>query len=993
MTHLCEIHRAYNCHHETCKLLARSGEALGKEASDDLEGFDDLLPQAEPATVLTLRPEPQPAKVAPVAAPVAAVPAPAKLTLKQPPAKPVATPLPALNVKNPQTSQPVTAVAVKPAPVTPAKPTPDLAEIEKALNILIVKDSGRVVELRAFDTPKRTVSGYYNDCAVLARDTYLLSEIEEVPNVYWTLQEIDPCLLARLENAAKAWSKNATADSNVLHYLYLPFDFDPCRVSGVSSSDGEKARAFELATIVRAFLSEHGIATILADSGNGCHLLARIDLPVSRESTALVSAVLAAAYAKFSTCKCDPKNPQNCGKVAIDKSLSNPSRILKAYGTVARKGSHTAERPWRLSKIVDVPGNMGVVSEQLLRALVKEMGGEVAAVSVGMQPASDASWEGMTPEQMEGLLAEKGIEHGHRIPYKSGYKWQLKKCVFADHHESPDSFIALERSGLHYFRCSHPTCDGHIGGKEGWAKFKEQVGGFEFPAAAADAPAAESLPWAEPKPFEPLLSPVPYFKIEYLPAAFRPWALDVSERMSIPLDYVGICMLITFASVIGRRAFVYPKANDKSWTEAINLLGAVIAPSGGMKTPTWKIFTNEVTAIEIEWKKQHEREVAKYKQELAKYLEENRGKKKDAREGVPPEEPAPYRRLVINDATPESAHILMGKNPEGLLLYRDEIGGWLVELDKSGREAAREIFLVAANGNDSHTQDRVERGEVSAIMCLSFFGGMQPKIAQDMVNDERNAADGTIARLGLLSYPDRTEAAVPMDRTLNEEVRASFRRALRVLAPLREKQIMLRFTEDAQPIFNEWLKVHFQREFALQGPIASHFSKYKGLLPRLAALYHLADAASSVGVKVEQAEGEETSFGGEMSVVGLQLIGAEHVKRAITFLAEYLEPHMRRLYGCVRDPRQRAEAALGEHILAGELEDGFTARGVVRKAWAHLKDYETVRSTLETFTDELGWLRPVKTEGQRGMPTVRYEINPKVKELRKQGEPNGSQNS
>ena len=114
MTHLCEIHRAYNCHHETCKLLARSGEVLGKEASDDLEGFDDLLPQAEPATVLTLRPEPQPAKVAPVAAPVAAVPAPAKLTLKQPPAKPVATPLPALNVKNPQTSQPVTAVAVKP---------------------------------------------------------------------------------------------------------------------------------------------------------------------------------------------------------------------------------------------------------------------------------------------------------------------------------------------------------------------------------------------------------------------------------------------------------------------------------------------------------------------------------------------------------------------------------------------------------------------------------------------------------------------------------------------------------------------------------------------------------------------------------------------------------------------------------------------------------------------------------------------------------------
>ena len=35
---------------ETCKLLAQAGAALGKEVSDDLEGFDDLLPRAESVT-------------------------------------------------------------------------------------------------------------------------------------------------------------------------------------------------------------------------------------------------------------------------------------------------------------------------------------------------------------------------------------------------------------------------------------------------------------------------------------------------------------------------------------------------------------------------------------------------------------------------------------------------------------------------------------------------------------------------------------------------------------------------------------------------------------------------------------------------------------------------------------------------------------------------------------------------------------------------------
>jgi len=500
-------------------------------------------------------------------------------------------------------------------------------------------------------------------------------------------------------------------------------------------------------------------------------------------------------------------------------------------------------------------------------------------------------------------------------------------------------------------------------------------------ADATPAVAAESLQWAEPKTFEPLLSPVPVFKIEYLPVAFRPWALDVAERMSIPLDYVGICMLCTFASVIGRRAFVQPKEIDKSWSEPINLLGAVVATSGGMKTPTWKTFTNEVTAIEIEWKKQHEQEVVRYKAALAEYLEKNRGKKKDAREGVPPEEPTPRRRLVINDATPESAHTLMEKHPEGLLLYRDEIGGWLVELDKPGRESAREMFLVSANGNDPHTQDRIGRGEVSATMCLSFFGGMQPKIAQDLVNDERNAADGTIARLGLLSYPDRTEVAKPLDRAVNIEARTSFQRALRAIAPLHQREIFLKFAPDAQPIFAKWLEAHFEREFTLSGPIASHFSKYKGLLPRIAALYHLADVAASTGAKAEVLGTQETSFSSEMTVAGAHLINRDHLQRAIAFLGEYLEPHMRRLYGCAKSVEQRAEAAFAEHLLAGDLKDGFTARDVKKKGWSTLTDLDCVRFTLETFC-ELGWIRPISIEGQVGRPTLKYEINPAVKSRR-----------
>ena len=105
--------------------------------------------------------------------------------------------------------------------------------------------------------------------------------------------------------------------------------------------------------------------------------------------------------------------------------------------------------------------------------------------------------------------------------------------------------------------------------------------------------------WGTPQPVEDELLPVMTFDENFLPAAIRPWVRDVAERMSLPLDFTGPCALVTIAGVIGRRAFVYPKAFDKTWKEAIALSGLIIAPSGSKKTPCWKTFVNPVFEVDI----------------------------------------------------------------------------------------------------------------------------------------------------------------------------------------------------------------------------------------------------------------------------------------------------------------------------------------------------------------------------------------------------------
>ncbi len=82
---------------------------------------------------------------------------------------------------------------------------------------------------------------------------------------------------------------------------------------------------------------------LLADSGNGGHLLYRINLPNDHASTQLVKRCLEALAFRF-----DDEH------VTIDQKVFNASRIWKVYGTMARKGHDTPDRPHRLSRVLEV---------------------------------------------------------------------------------------------------------------------------------------------------------------------------------------------------------------------------------------------------------------------------------------------------------------------------------------------------------------------------------------------------------------------------------------------------------------------------------------------------------------------------------------------------------------------------------------------------------------------------------------------------------------
>ena len=76
--------------------------------------------------------------------------------------------------------------------------------------------------------------------------------------------------------------------------------------------------------------------------------------------------------------------------------------------------------------------------------------------------------------------------------------------------------------------------------------------------------------WPEPKPLPNGLPKVDAFEYEFLPDRFAPWALDVSNRLQCPPDYVAVAVMTALGSVIGRRVGIKPQAKT-DWTEIPNL--------------------------------------------------------------------------------------------------------------------------------------------------------------------------------------------------------------------------------------------------------------------------------------------------------------------------------------------------------------------------------------------------------------------------------------
>jgi P4 family phage/plasmid primase-like protien len=317
----------------------------------------------------------------------------------------------------------------------------------------------QVVELRALHVPTdrgpRTLSGFFDDHDALAKAAAELSDMG-AGGVYFTPNPLKPTVTGTVTNRAEVATRGSlTKDVDVLGSRWLLIDIDPERPANCNATDEEKSQGAALAKAMGTFLRKRGWPDpLFGSSGNGYHLMYLVedaDPELLRRILAVLGFLFDNDWAK------------------VDQKVFNPGRIWKMYGTVARKGEETEDRPHRRALLLSKEPVTGAVSHEQLD--------EVAA----LLPDSGTKTAGAPTGALDTYVTDHFPKAVGPTPWQgTGRRWVFDVCPWDDSHTDRSAYIIQFSDGGIAAGCLHKTCKGaekdSKGRPKGWKALQTKAG-------------------------------------------------------------------------------------------------------------------------------------------------------------------------------------------------------------------------------------------------------------------------------------------------------------------------------------------------------------------------------------------------------------------------------------------------------------------------------------------------------------------------------------
>ena len=485
----------------------------------------------------------------------------------------------------------------------------------------------------------------------------------------------------------------------------------------------------------------------------------------------------------------------------------------------------------------------------------------------------------------------------------------------------------------------------------------------------------------EPRPLDLTLKPVETIDDDCLPQVLVDWLRPASKVIGCPFDFLILSAVVMIGTLIGSRLRVKPLQNS-DWFIVPNLYAGLVGLPSTKKTPA--LVETRKPILELQFKaredfkkvfKDYELDLKFYEKDSHKILKESATKEDYRRkiEDCPQPNKPIQRRFETNDITASKLIQFLSENPNGMMLFRDELTGWLKSLEADYDKSSRPFFLELWAGAINYELARVDGREIQLTSgTLSIIGGVQPSKLQRYVTEAYSFdnSDGFLQRF-LFAYPDVWKRTRKPTKAEYDAMKKGYAKANEILKQITEydfngkvigangdKFHIVKFDSQAQAVVDQWQDEIESEAESLQIEDEA-FSSFLYKLPKscfaIALIFHCLESIS------------KSSFPDEITI--------ETALKAIAY-TEVLISHARRVFALGENQIYSLAQVLIGKIKKGELAPGFKARDVMRKQWSGLRSKETVQDVLKLLSD-YGYLRELVKSGE-GRPTTLYFIHPSL---------------
>ncbi len=336
-----------------------------------------------------------------------------------------------------------------------------------------------------------------------------------------------------------------------------------------------------------------------------------------------------------------------------------------------------------------------------------------------------------------------------------------------------------------------------------------------------------------------------------LPEPLRSLVEQGASSIGCDPAFIALPALAAVASLIGNTRRLRLK---RDWTEPAVVWSVIVGDSGTLKSPAYELPLRPLKKLQFRMMKDYRQALKDYEGQKAEYDRERRKRERGGGDALPAPEKPTCRRLICGDVTIEKLALLLEENPRGLLLGRDEVGGWLASFSRyKGKAGGTDL----PNWLEMHRAGTVlvdrKTGERTTVMvpnaAVSVTGGIQPGTLACALTPEYVEA-GLGARV-LMARPPKQKKRWSETEVAPEVLEGYDRLVERLLGLEFDTDeegdpvpFIVRLTPQAKSLwvafFDSWADVQFDAE----GALAAAFSKLEAYAARFALLHHIVTHAN-----------------------------------------------------------------------------------------------------------------------------------------------------